>query len=149
MWPGTLQQLMTAQKLSLVHQQHAKLKKQRLKWKCAWIRTQILYWIVDWSYSKATYDSAYFIIFRVNSVPALGPVTGMIWREVWRHERLLGLMFQFTVEELKENSIISTEALTVMYFRHWLGLWRWQIFTTAVVMDQLPPVVRCCVYLYI
>ncbi len=30
-----------------------------------------------------------------------------------------------------------------------LGLWRWQIFTTAVVMDQLPPVVRCCVYLYI
>ncbi len=23
-----------------------------------------------------------------------------------------------------------------------LGLWRWQIFTTAVVMDQLPPVVR-------
>ncbi len=30
-----------------------------------------------------------------------------------------------------------------------LGLWRWQIFTTMVVMDQLPPVARCCVHIYI
>ncbi len=28
--------------------------------------------------------------------------------------------------------------------RLYLGLWRWQIFTTTVVMDQLPPVARCC-----
>lgn len=29
---------------SLVHQQHAKLRKQRVKWMCAWMWTQILYW---------------------------------------------------------------------------------------------------------
>ncbi len=48
-----------------------------------------------------------------------------------------------------KSEIMISVAEYIINIGYRLGLWRWQIFTTAVVMDQLPPVARCCVYLYI